>query len=113
MRKLLNDEAGFIVSAELILVATIVIMGMVVGLASLRDSVTSELIDVGNALGALSQNYSYSGISKATTTSGTFHGKVNGSAFVDGKDDCDCVLISIDIGANILTKNESTTPGVE
>ncbi len=30
--KLINDEAGFIVSAELILVATIAVLGVVVGL---------------------------------------------------------------------------------
>ncbi|HBN79405.1 MAG TPA: branched-chain amino acid aminotransferase, partial [Planctomycetaceae bacterium] len=33
INNLYNDEAGFIVSAELVLVATIAVLGMVVGLS--------------------------------------------------------------------------------
>ena len=37
---LLNDEAGFIISAELVLVITIGVLAMVVGLTAVRDAVT-------------------------------------------------------------------------
>jgi hypothetical protein len=71
-RKLWNDEAGFIVSAELVLVATIVVIGLVVGLTVLRNQVVQELVDVGQAIGSVSQSYAVSGTSK------------NGCAWTDG-----------------------------
>jgi hypothetical protein len=59
-----NDEAGFIVSAELVLVATILVIGMIVGLVSVRNQVVQELVDVGQAIGNLSQSYAYGGVNK-------------------------------------------------
>ena len=38
-RKLWKDEAGFIVSAELVLVATMLVIGMIVGLTVVRNQV--------------------------------------------------------------------------
>ncbi len=40
MKSLFNDENGFVVSAELILVATIVVLGLIVGLAEVRQAIT-------------------------------------------------------------------------
>ncbi len=64
IRKLAGDEAGFIISAELVSVTTIVVLGMVVGLAAVRDSVTNELNDVAHAFGAVSQTYHVAGLTK-------------------------------------------------
>jgi len=64
LHKLWNDEAGFVVSAELVLVATLLVIGMVVGLTSLRNQVVQELTDVGAAIGMISQGYSYNGVEK-------------------------------------------------
>jgi hypothetical protein len=72
LRKLWNDDAGFIVSAELVLVATILVIGMIVGLTSLRNQVVEELVDVGQAIGSMSQSYAYAGVHKC------------GVAFTDG-----------------------------
>ena len=47
-----SDEAGFIVSTELILIATILVIGMLVGLVSVRDQVVQELADVAEAIKA-------------------------------------------------------------
>ena len=46
-----NDENGFVVSSELILIATILVIAMVVGLQTVRDAVLQELGDVANAIG--------------------------------------------------------------
>jgi len=56
--QLLRDDRGFVVSAELILVATIAVIGCLVGLAAYRDSITQELGDAAAAVGALNQSYS-------------------------------------------------------
>ena len=89
MRKLFNDEAGFIVSAELVLVLTIAVLGMVVGLSSMRDSITAELCDLSSAFGAIDQSYSVRGMFKDSNTAKP-HGIVAGFGFKDRGDDCDC-----------------------
>ena len=65
LRQLLCDEAGFIVSAELVLIATILVIGLIVGLSEVQHAVVSELNDVGDAIGKLNQSYLYTGFSKA------------------------------------------------
>lgn len=44
--KLWNDDRGFVVSSELVLIATVVVIGLLTGLAAVRDAVISELSDV-------------------------------------------------------------------
>ena len=58
--QLASDEAGFIVSAELILVATIGVLSMVVGLSELAGNVNQELEDLGSAFGSVNQSFEYS-----------------------------------------------------
>ena len=89
MRKLFNDEVGFVISAELVLVLTIAVLGMVVGLASVRDSINAELVDLSNAFGAIDQSYNVRGSLKDSNTNKP-HAAVAGFGFRDRGDDCDC-----------------------
>lgn len=59
MRRLWNDEQGAVLSIELILISTIAVIGLIVGLATYRNSVTQEIGDAAMAIGVLSQSYSY------------------------------------------------------
>ncbi|MCH8828577.1 MAG: hypothetical protein IID45_03265 [Planctomycetes bacterium] len=86
-KALLNDENGFIVSAELVLVLTIGVLAMVVGLHAVAKSVTMEMNDIANAFGALDQSYFYKGLAKKG------HARVTGSGYHDHADDCDCTII--------------------
>ncbi|QDU36404.1 hypothetical protein Mal4_06900 [Maioricimonas rarisocia] len=61
LTKLYNDEAGFIVSAELVLVSTIAVLGLVVGLSELAININNELEDVGSAFSSVQQSYEYGG----------------------------------------------------
>ena len=79
---LYHDEAGFIVSAELVLVASICVLGLVVGLSEVAWGVNEELEDVGSAYGAVNQSYMYRGVSG-------HKGAVAGSRFGDEYDYCD------------------------
>ena len=78
MRKFLNqlwqDEHGFIVSSELIFVATLLVIGMVTGLTTVRDQVLGELGDVADAVSEVDQSYSISGVTAhaASTAGGNF-----------------------------------------
>lgn len=58
-KNLYNDEAGFVVSAELILIATITVIATVVGLAEVSNSINNELQDVAYAFDSVNQTYSY------------------------------------------------------
>ena len=80
---LLNDEAGFVVSSELILVATVAVLSLVVGLSEVSHSVNQELEDVGSAFGAMQQSYVYRGLSSHNKSA------IVGSSFNDYADFCD------------------------
>ncbi len=77
-----KDEAGFVVSAELVLVSTIVVLSLVVGLSEVANGVNEELEDVGSAVGSINQTLRYSGFSG-------HKGAIAGSSFHDGPDFCD------------------------
>jgi hypothetical protein len=81
-RKLWNDEAGFVVSAELVLVGTILVIGLIVGLASLRNQVVQELVDLGQSIGSISQSYALAGTKKCNV------GWSDGSHYTDKVDFC-------------------------
>ena len=80
--RLWKEEAGAIVSAEIMLIASVLVLGMIVGLKSVRDSVVSELADVAQAIANVDQSYSYSGVSG-------HHGFTAGGFFSDLPDFCD------------------------
>ena len=79
---LINDEAGFIVSAELVLVSTIAVLSMVVGLSEIALNVNNELEDIGSAFGAINQTFVVQGIKGC-------QGYVGGTEFRDNIDACD------------------------
>lgn len=87
VHRLYHDEAGFIISAELVLVLTIAVLAMIVGLSEVAVAVNTELNDVSNAIGALNQTYAFTGFWSGS------HGKTKsyilGSEFDDAYDDCD------------------------
>jgi Flp pilus assembly pilin Flp len=82
LSRLWNDEAGFVISSELVLVATILVIGMIVGLTTVRDQVVQELADVAGAISDINQSYSYSAVTGHTS-------RTAGSDFIDKEDDCD------------------------
>jgi len=57
-----RKKGGFIVTAELIMIATILVIGMIVGLIVVRDAVVAEMEDVAESIGDLNQSFQYRGI---------------------------------------------------
>ena len=86
--RLWNEETGAILSAEVMLVASILVIGVIAGLASLRDSVTTELADLAQALANVNQSYSFSG----TQGHHVFNG---GGQFTDNVDFCDVADLAV------------------
>ena len=69
MKNLWNDEAGFIVSVELILVAVILVIGLVTGLSAVRNAVLEELEELGDAILAINNSYYFGGSQQGTCAS--------------------------------------------
>lgn len=55
------DESGAIVSTELVLVGSLVVIAAVTGLSAVRDAVNAELAETAGAIGAINQSYSVGG----------------------------------------------------
>jgi Flp pilus assembly pilin Flp len=87
--KLMKDESGFVVSSELVLLATMLVLGLIVGLSAVRQAISQELADLATAIGRISQDYSYSGITGHSAS-------VAGSIFTDNNDFCE---VDADVGA--------------
>jgi Flp pilus assembly pilin Flp len=82
LSRLWADEAGFVVSSELVLIATVMVVGLLAGLTTVRDQVVQELADVADAVSEIDQSYSYSSVTGHTSSTA-------GSLFIDTEDDCD------------------------
>lgn len=82
LSRLFYDDSGFIVSIELILIATIMVIGLIVGMSAVRDAVISELSDVAGAVQDLHQGYTIYGVRGHSASTA-------GMDFIDYLDFCD------------------------
>ncbi|QDT33694.1 hypothetical protein [Thalassoglobus polymorphus] len=69
-----QDEIGFVVSAELVLVSTVGVLGVIAGLSHVRGAVVEEYKDLGDSFRSIDQSFSYSGFRgcKAFTAGSAF-----------------------------------------
>lgn len=81
-KKLRNRQGGFIVSAELALITTILVIGLIVGMVAVRDALVAELHDIAEGIGELDQSFTFNGINNADGASQT-----EGTVFIDEVDD--------------------------
>lgn len=101
---LLQDQSGLAFSSDMALFATVLVIGLLAALASVRDAVICELSDTGGFVQDVSQNYEVSGLGGPSVQS-------SGMSFNDGLDpgdDSEDVSGQADncIGFNIPPKNE-------
>jgi hypothetical protein len=61
MTKLWNDDCGALIAMEFLFVATILVIGIIVGLSAVRSAINVELSELANAILALSQGFVISG----------------------------------------------------
>jgi hypothetical protein len=76
-RRVWTDERGFVISLESVLVAAVLVFGLVGGMVELRDAMLAEFNDLANAIRAIDNSYSFSGV---TSKGGSW---VAGSSFKD------------------------------
>jgi len=76
-----KKQGGFVMTSELLLLSTTVVIGLVVGLTTMRDAVTAEMEDVAEAIGSLDQSYAYDGLKNAEGSA-----EISGSGYIDAVD---------------------------
>jgi len=87
MRQLWQDEAGVIVSSEIILIMLLLVFGLIAGMVSLRDGVAQELGDTSLMVNSLNQSYEFAGHTFTIEEGGTLTASTPSSTFVDLEDD--------------------------
>ena len=105
LRNFINDENGFLISAELMLIITLAFCMAAVGWAAVRDALVNELNDVSHAIGAVSQTYNVTGFKKEKDL-GKPHGECSGVGYNDDADECDCKIIEY---TDVCGKNDPST----
>ena len=93
VKKLWMDEGGAVLSAELILIMTLLFCATAVGISTLRNALVTELADVAAAIGNLNQSYTVGGITG-------HHSACSSQAFEDSTDACDTSSTCKQGGAN-------------
>jgi len=102
----IQSEDGFLLSSESLLLGTIAVLGLLVGITSVRDSVVQELGDFAQAIGLLNQSYSFAGVSDAS-------GLTQGGLLADTLDISDSAsgVDANGIGVNLAADDEGGDSG--
>jgi hypothetical protein len=69
LRRLWDDDHGFILSTELLFLLTILVIGTVTALVALRQAVIAEGVELANAVLALNNTFTFSGQSNCEASS--------------------------------------------
>jgi hypothetical protein len=93
-QRLWADTSAVITTTDLILISTILVIGLIVGLTTLRDQVVQELGDLGAAVGSLNQSYSVAEFTTANFSAA-------GYSFADTSDDCEAGTMEGDPGNDV------------
>jgi hypothetical protein len=82
MKKMFKKkQGGFAITAELVFLVTIGVIGLTVAMVDVRDALHAEMDDVAESIGSLDQSYAFDGILNEQGTA-----EVAGSSFGDNVD---------------------------
>lgn len=60
-KRLYAEESGMVLSAELIIISTVLVLGLVTGLACVQAALVGELTDLSHGFRSLNQSYGFTG----------------------------------------------------
>ncbi len=97
-----NDQSGAVISAELIMILTLVIGAVAVGWSKVSGALVGELNDLGNAIGAIDQSYHVPGY-EHQNNGACDTASNSGFGFADREDPevCDCAAVTVRTWQNI------------
>lgn len=100
-----KKQGGFVLTAELVLIVTILVLGAIVGLVTMRDALTGEMEDVAEAVGSLDQGYQFDGLINPQLTAATA-----GSSFTDSFDEGDVDVYSFTLSNGLEVTSGTVAP---
>lgn len=74
--------AGFATTSELLLITTVLVIGLIAGWVTVRNSVNAELEDFAEAAGDVNQSHAFAGVLNDNNAAST-----SGSLFADASDE--------------------------
>lgn len=80
MNRKSKKQSGFIVTMELLILSAVLVLGLIVGMVDVRDSMLAELGDLSESIGALNQSYTIDGVSNIADTAATSGSQWNDAA---------------------------------
>lgn len=83
-----QDENGVILSAELVIIGSVLVVGLITGVTTLQEAVNGEMKDLAGAIGSLDQSYRFSGFTGWSRRTGFIKACTAGSWFCNKKDQC-------------------------
>lgn len=107
-----RDDCGLVLSAELVIILTIVVIGLITGLACLQQAVVAELQDISGAFRGLNQSYAFTSFRGCPKIWGRTSWTA-GSAFYDRYDGCLNGNCTVGVGSDIIGGPTVVTPRVE
>lgn len=75
--QLLRDETGVVITAEIIIIATVGLLSLIAGWNAVSNALAFELGDIANSVGSLDQSFRYRGLSAGA------HASCSGGGFAD------------------------------
>jgi hypothetical protein len=69
LKQLWNDDAGYIISTEMLLIFVILVLGLIAGLANLRAAIVSELTESAQAILNIQQGFAIAGVTGCSGSS--------------------------------------------
>jgi Flp pilus assembly pilin Flp len=102
------DESGFVISAELILIVTVMVLGIITGMACVQGAIVQEFRDIGAAIRSLDQTYFVSGYRGCLKVTGRTSFTAS-SGFFNNQIDCDYREI---VGGSVISSPVLVSPPV-
>ena len=84
--KKIQKKGGFVVTSELLLITTILVIGLIAGMVTVRNAVNTELEDFAEAIGDLDQSYAFAGIINDNQTANTAGSRFDDEPDANGED---------------------------
>gem|GEM_PF-900073 len=107
LKMFIDDETGAIITAEFIILATVVILALVTGWNAVSGALVGELADIATAFGGLNQSYGYGSVT-AVSSNGE-HAHCGGSGYVDVGNQLVITTTTNSIAGGFSTTGISTT----
>jgi len=96
-----KDQRGFLLVGEVVLIVTLLVIGVIVGMTTIRDAVTAEMEDTSEAIGSLDWSYAYQGVTTGGGTAASAGSSFGDAPDANAGDEAELVFQDLDDSENV------------